>query len=90
MLASTQTTTLLTSNAMKHLMVDKHVLDKLRDEIRKGLKKESFINLNAQQWRETLDYEELNQISYLSLVINEVLRMDPPVSQSSPICLSET
>ena len=57
MIASTQTTTLLVSNLIKHLAGEKEVTKSLRTELKSGLNTNNFKELSKEDWVELLDYE---------------------------------
>lgn len=88
MIAATQTTTLLVTNASFYLTQNKEKVDKLREEIKRCTKEISdvthFGKLNDVDWAELLLQKELmNNCNYLSHVVAETLRIDPSVRFSS-------
>ena len=80
----------MVSNTIKNLIVKKEVANKLRNEISKGLESKDLRNLDLNQWLSVLNYENLNDISYLTYVINESLRINPPIEYSLAMGLTVT
>lgn len=90
LMAATQTTTLLISNALYFLTCNKDKLDTFRNELKMQNKCISdFSKLPNEQWKSILAIENLNDLSYLHNVISETLRLQPSVDASSGIALTE-
>ncbi len=66
MIAATQTTLTALATIIKHTMIDDRIRESLRKNLKEHLKHENFLNLSIGEWQEVLNYEELNQISYLT------------------------
>jgi len=45
---------------------------------------------NSINWEEVLNYESMSNLEYMGMCLNEALRIDPPASSSSTICLTES
>ncbi|GME31920.1 putative cytochrome p450 protein [Neofusicoccum parvum] len=73
MIAGTETTATLLSGVTYYLLRDKHVLDKLTAEIRGVFKSPEEMNMTT-----------LGQLPYLRAVLDEGLRMYPPVPAGLP------
>ena len=86
MQAGTATTTMLMYNTLYYLTINPKILDTARNEI-KGL-------LNGidteENWKKVLSYDELDKLKYSGMCLNESLRIEPPVTVTSAIRLTET
>ncbi|CDW77402.1 cytochrome p450 [Stylonychia lemnae] len=95
--ASTQTTAATITNLMYYLEFVPNVRQKLVDEIctmlspdREKLLKIDQIDMTQELWIEKLGYDKLqDDWKYLYLLIQETLRIEPPVRASTPLQLSE-
>lgn len=95
MIASTQTTTLLVSNALYYLTCQKDKLKHLRKEMSKFLPKDQyksgFTSLSDDQWKGLLlDKEIVVDCNYLSYCITETLRINPSVQSSTQLEVTDT
>lgn len=65
--------------------------DKVKKEIKEHLKlSETRMKENSVNWGEVLEYEALSDLKYMGMVLNEALRISPPATASSTVCLTET
>ncbi|XP_033751855.1 cytochrome P450 3A8-like [Pecten maximus] len=76
--AGYETTTITLSMATYYLALYPEYQDKLRQEI------SDKIGSNP------LTYENLSQINYLEMIINETLRINPPAPQTDRMCIKDT
>ena len=84
MLAATQTSTNLVTNAMYFLSKHTEVRDKLRKETRRHIGEGSLQGLSDEKWIEILLQKELiTECNYLSYCVTETLRLCPPVRVTS-------
>ncbi|CDW83922.1 cytochrome p450 [Stylonychia lemnae] len=98
MLASTQTTATLITNTLYYYEQLPDVKVKLRNELSKvftsndqDLINIENINISVEQWIDKLGYDQLQEgWKYLYLVIQESLRIEPPVRSSVPMQLRES
>ena len=82
MLAATQTSTFTLYGILYHLIANPDIMQKVRTEF-KDVKK------NNDDWLESLSYDNIGQLTYLGMVVNETLRLDPPSFISSNLKLIE-
>jgi len=98
--AGSQTSSVVTQNLLMHLMKEspihkKKILDELEQVvIQPHLAKlvedgklkvgETVTNIRP---LDVIDYEDFTEMSYYGLCVNEALRIQPPVSQSSTVCM---
>lgn len=71
--AGSETTATLLSGATYHLLKNPRVMEKLQREIREAFKEEKDINIAG-----------VNNLKYLLAVLNEAMRMYPPVPTGLP------
>lgn len=61
----------------------------MRDEIKTYFKKDSFQNLTPEEWRQVFTQEELSNLKYLTMCLNETLRLEPPLRIPSLLSFQE-
>ncbi|XP_069132182.1 cytochrome P450 3A29-like isoform X2 [Argopecten irradians] len=76
--AGYETTTIALSMACYYLSIHPEYQDKLRQEISDTI------------GSSTLTYENVRQVKYLEMVINETLRINPPAAMTDRLCLKDT
>lgn len=74
MIASTNATSLLISNTLYYLTQFPGHIEKIREEFKRVFKRDNFQNLTAEEWKELLTFDNVNDLSYFSMCINETLR----------------
>ena len=90
MLAATQTSTNLVTNAMYFLSKHTEVREKLRKEMRRHVGEGSLQGLSDDKWIEILLEKELvTECNYLSYCVTETLRLCPPVRLSSRLIATD-
>ena len=79
--AGTQTTQFTTQTVLSHFATDKESLERLRAEFEQNIdtKGKTF----AEVVKDNINIESLNDLSYLSNVIYEALRFNPPAANTS-------
>jgi cytochrome P450 len=83
-------------NVIIYLMTNPECLKKVKDEIFKMIKqtfpKENVdeIRKNPQNWAKIVEYENINGLEYMQMIVNETLRLNPPTSSTQPHKLTET
>lgn len=85
MVAATQTTTMLLYNTIYHLTINPEIAKTARDEVHQLLNGPA----TDANWTRILAYDELDKLQYTSMCLNEGLRIEPPVPNSSPVILTE-
>eukprot|EP00347_Sterkiella_histriomuscorum_P009756 403340009 len=78
MIASTNATSLLMSNTLYYLTQFPGHVQKIRAEFKQVFKRDNFHDLTPQEWNELLTFDNINDLRYFSMCINETLRVDPP------------
>eukprot|EP00347_Sterkiella_histriomuscorum_P002040 403369704 len=90
--AATQTTASTVSNALFYLTQNTQIRDSLRKEIASQFKDLLYPSeITVDKWQQKLNYDNLqNQWTYLMQIVQESLRIEPPVRISSGLMLTET
>eukprot|EP00347_Sterkiella_histriomuscorum_P011321 403372900 len=90
--AATQTTASTVSNALFYLTQNTQIRDSLRKEIASQFKDLLYPSeITVDKWQQKLNYDNLqNEWSYLMTIIQESLRIEPPVRISSGLMVNET
>ena len=73
------------------MALNPEIRDKIKAEIKNDLAiSDADIDKESFNWGEILQYDKLSELQYMSMVINESLRLSPPVSLSTLATLTET
>ena len=89
LIAATQTTSTMVTECLFRMTQHKHVLKKVRDEIKTLAPQKELTQMTEKEWRETLTYEKVSEMKYLGMVLNETLRVCAPVNQTTDFCFTE-
>ncbi|CDW76171.1 cytochrome family subfamily polypeptide 55 precursor [Stylonychia lemnae] len=91
MLAATQTSTTAVSNLLFYLTKYDSIRANLRNEIKDIFGKNQMISqISKEDWLQKLNLDEIqNQWNYLFLVVQENLRIEPPIRKCTPQIVKE-
>lgn len=84
-IAATQTTTVAVSNTLYYLTMHPEIRAKLLQEISVQMKgSQDMAEISVDEWQQSLSYDNLQEYwSYLMKVVQESLRLAPPVTITS-------
>jgi len=85
MLASTQTTTFLIYNTLYYFTKMPEIRERARGEIRTLFNKDN----DKENLKDILTHENMTELEYMNMCINETLRHEPSVGASSVAVLTE-
>lgn len=77
-------------NALYFLITNPDKLKICRQEVRQYIHQEQKEDASNPDWHSALTYDNLQSMHYLSMCIQETLRLEPSVQVTSTIELSET